>query len=157
MNRRGFLGGLLALAAPAVITTPGLLMPVSTWALSTYGPGGMLTTSMIVREFNRRLQNRVPAKINRGSEQSCVDFNVGAADMCLSLEAFAERFIDPATANLADHILNNGGALSVGMELMPVPGWDMSTDNRSGVFARAAHGYDIWNDRSVMRLDVPHS
>lgn len=28
MNRRGFLGGLLALAAPAIIRTPGLLMPV---------------------------------------------------------------------------------------------------------------------------------
>lgn len=30
MNRRGFLGGLLA--APAVITTSGLLMPVRAWA-----------------------------------------------------------------------------------------------------------------------------
>ena len=29
MNRRGFLGGLLA--APAVIVTPGLLMPVKAW------------------------------------------------------------------------------------------------------------------------------
>lgn len=28
MHRRGFLGGLLALAAPAIIRTPGLLMPV---------------------------------------------------------------------------------------------------------------------------------
>lgn len=28
MNRRGFLGGLLALAAPAIIRTPGLLMPI---------------------------------------------------------------------------------------------------------------------------------
>ena len=28
MNRRALLGGLLALAAPAVIRTPGLLMPV---------------------------------------------------------------------------------------------------------------------------------
>jgi hypothetical protein len=28
MNRRGFLGGLVALAAPAIIRTPGLLMPV---------------------------------------------------------------------------------------------------------------------------------
>lgn len=30
MNRRGFLTGLLA--SPAVITTPGLLMPVKAWA-----------------------------------------------------------------------------------------------------------------------------
>ena len=28
MNRRGFLGGLLTLAAPAIIHTPGLLMPI---------------------------------------------------------------------------------------------------------------------------------
>lgn len=37
MNRRGFLGGLLAaVAAPAVITTPGLLMPVSTRIVRAY-------------------------------------------------------------------------------------------------------------------------
>ena len=29
MNRRGFIAGLLS--APAVITTPGLLMPVRAW------------------------------------------------------------------------------------------------------------------------------
>lgn len=28
LSRRGFIGGLIAVAAPAVITTPGLLMPV---------------------------------------------------------------------------------------------------------------------------------
>lgn len=32
MNRRGFLGGLIAaLSAPAIIRTPGLLMPVRKW------------------------------------------------------------------------------------------------------------------------------
>lgn len=35
MNRRGFLGGLLTLAAPAIIRTPGLLMPVRPLAFST--------------------------------------------------------------------------------------------------------------------------
>lgn len=35
MNRRGFLTGLLA--APAVITTPGLLMPVRAWAEPVLG------------------------------------------------------------------------------------------------------------------------
>ena len=28
MNRRGFLGGLIGLAAPTIIRTPGLLMPI---------------------------------------------------------------------------------------------------------------------------------
>jgi hypothetical protein len=36
MNRRGFLGGLLvSLAAPAIIRTPGLLMPVRKFRFST--------------------------------------------------------------------------------------------------------------------------
>ena len=45
LRRRGLLGGLLALAAPAIIRTPGLLMPVKPWIgdgvalLSTSHPG----------------------------------------------------------------------------------------------------------------------
>lgn len=41
MNRRGFLGALaVAAAAPAIIRTPGLLMPVRSWRPA--GPGPML-------------------------------------------------------------------------------------------------------------------
>jgi hypothetical protein len=39
MNRRGFLGALaVAAAAPAIIRTPGLLMPVRSWRPADPGP-----------------------------------------------------------------------------------------------------------------------
>lgn len=157
MNRRGFIGGLLsALAAPAVVRS-GLLMPVSTFALPIYGPGGVLTPMMIAAEFNQRLQSRVSAAVNRGVRQSHVDFTAGATDLRMSLQEFGERFLAPSVAALADCI--GQGELSVGM--MPIPAFipmvDCGLNERRGVFARAVHAYDVWNDAMTMRLDVMHS
>lgn len=160
MNRRGFLGGLLALAAPAVITTPGLLMPVSTWALPTYGPGGVLTHEMIAREFNRKLQSRVPVSVNHGQNVSGVSFQFTRRDLELCMEEFAERYLAPAAASTAGSI--GDGSLSVGMLLMPPWGNSHLSVNdgvgeHRGVMARALSHYDAACDGTMMRLDVLHS
>jgi hypothetical protein len=62
LRRRGFLGGLAALAAPAIIRTPGLLMPVR--ALVLAGPlpmtrpvSSILTINQITCEAVRLWKN----------------------------------------------------------------------------------------------------
>ena len=56
MNRRGFLGGLLV--APAVIRTPGLLMPISrrfaTWE-GPWAPWGEMLTGPTLAEYAERI------------------------------------------------------------------------------------------------------
>lgn len=162
MNRRGFLTGSLAVvAAPAVITTPGLLMPVSTLALPTYGPGGILTPSMIAREFNRRLQRMVGAVVIPGTEwheQAGVDMKVADAEFALSLEDFSARYIAPAAASIASHIDHRGGKLSIGREMHHAAGaLGSAVDDRNGVFARVIHYDDIFNQHKALRLEVLHS
>lgn len=161
MNRRGFLGGLIAaIVAPAVITTPGLLMPISTLALPTYGPDGVLTPAMIAAEFNRRLQNQVPLTIIPGTEwheQANVDMNVSRQDLRLSLEDFTDRYLAPAAQVMANHINHRGGALSVGRIIGMPYACLAAIDDRNGVCARMVYAHDIFSDRMMMRLDVLHS
>lgn len=66
VNRRGFLTGLLA--APAVITTPGLLMPVRAWAEPVLGNPDFVAidwvlypnaSSTVVRSVNCPFKGRV--------------------------------------------------------------------------------------------------
>jgi|SRR5580700_4923208 hypothetical protein len=53
MNRRGFLGSLLAsLAAPAIIRTPGLLMPIRPLVTAT-GGHDFMTDKLIIRASER--------------------------------------------------------------------------------------------------------
>ena len=160
MNRRGFVTGFLAaLAAPAVITTPGLLMPVSTLAFPTYGPGGVLTPEMIAGEFSRILQGTLTRTVIPGTEnhkQSAATFEVGAADFKLSLEQFRERYLTVAAARTVDTI--GDGALCIGRIMQLPNGIDVAAQvERNGVFARAVYAYDIWDDAMKMRLDVLHS
>lgn len=49
MNRRGFLAGLLF--APAIIRTPGLLMPVKPLIVSRAAFNGLMTPEMVGREM----------------------------------------------------------------------------------------------------------
>jgi hypothetical protein len=161
MNRRGLLGGLLAtLAAPAIIRTPGLLMPVSTLALPVYGPSGVLTLAMIAREFNRRLQCRVPSEVNRGRKQTAVSFDVSRFDLQLSLGEFSERFLVPAAENVAKCV--GDGALAIGeMRMIPwgyyIDGPKLRPDEHRGVIVNAISGYSVGLDRQQVRLDVMHS
>lgn len=160
MNRRGFLGGMLAaLAAPAIIRTPGLLMPVSIFALPVYGPGGVLTDDMIAAECNRRLQRLVPAAVNRGVEQTGISFTVPHSHFRLSVDAFAERHLDPVVHHLAQVI--GPGALSVGMQMSCPWGVDVATNNRNGVFARLLRARDFYpgvpSGHHQLRLDVMHT
>jgi hypothetical protein len=160
MERRGFLGGVMAtLAAPAVIR-PGLLMPVSTLAFPIYGPGGFLTHSMIAREFNRRLQGMVRSGLvgNTASGQSSVDVTITAYDMTCSIEDFALRYIDPAARSIAAHLNAKGSKLSIG-QILPIPhGIEAgAVDDRNGVIARAITAYDLFTDTQRLRFDVRHS
>lgn len=159
MNRRGFLGGLLALAAPAVITTPGLLMPVSTFALPTYGRGGILTPDMIGREFSRILQGMVTRKVIPGTEdhkQTGVSFPLNSHDLTLSMEDFAKRHLLPAAAMACENV--GDGSLSIGRIMeMPEHLITGAMVERNGVFARAVIAYDIFEDTTKMRLDVLHT
>lgn len=59
MNRRGFLGGLFALAAPAVIRMPGLLMPIRPIIMPPMRINGLLTPSMITHEALRLLERNL--------------------------------------------------------------------------------------------------
>lgn len=158
MNRRGFLGGLLAaIAAPAVITTPGLLMPVSTLALPTYGPGGgLLTPEMISAEFNRQMRSQVASGFTNSSKQSFVEICFTSQELTLSLEEYSDRYLRPAAAQLKKTI--GRGRLALGATLSPANGVDFQgLHTVSGVSTRMVRTYDIWNDRYPMRLDVLHS
>jgi hypothetical protein len=160
MDRRGFVGSLIgALAAPALIR-PGLLMRVSTLALPTYGPGGLLTMGMIAAEFNRRLQRAVPSEISHANSLSRVEFNFDKRDLTLSLEDYGERYLAPAAAGIGADLNEQGAALSIGVQFPPVWGVDnCAVNDRGGVSARAMT-WDrpyIGKDRVVMTLDVLHS
>ena len=165
MNRRGFLGGLLAvIAAPAVITTPGLLMPVSTLALPTYGPGGMLTPEMIAADFNRRLRSELPVKfapISKVSgmplyKQSGVNFEMPVQHLTLSLEEFGERYLAPAVG--AIRLTVGNGRLAQGAQFVLMPNVDFQAiHDAGGVSSRILRNYNLWDDRVETRLDVLHS
>lgn len=161
MNRRGFLGGLIAaIAAPAVITTPGLLMPVSTLAFPTYGPGnGMLTPEMIAAEFNRKMRSRVPSGFASTVVQSHVDVHFPSQDMLLSLEEFSDRYIAPSVAALTQTI--GAGRLALGHTIGHLQNakfaYFSAVHSAAGVSTRAVRAYDIWTDSMPMRMDVLHS
>jgi hypothetical protein len=163
LRRRGLLAGLAGLfVAPAVITTPGLLMPVSVKAFPTYGPnGGKLTLDMIAEYFNRsiRAYREIEAQFG-GNEQSNVDMLFDCRDLTLSLQDFAGRYIHPATTALVNHIERRGGRLAKGASIeMPrtFSGVEAVLANMGGVEVRAIRGYDIGTDSLRLRLDVRHS
>lgn len=159
LKRRGLLAGLFA---PVVITTPGLLMPVSTLAFPTYGPnGGLLTHSMIAREFNRRLQAMVRAGFVPGGsplQQSNVDMEISTMQLTLSMEMFSKRYIEPAASIIARQISENGGNLAIGAALPEPPGADYCAfSEKNGVMTRVVSAYDISIDARMLRFDVLHS
>lgn len=79
-SRRGFLGrvALVGLAAPAVITTPGLLMRVRSLFLPT--------TSLII------------------STQAHVDFSFTDEEFKPTLDEFASRYLDPLVKQLHEKL-----------------------------------------------------
>ncbi len=77
MNRRGFLTGLLA--SPAVITTPGLLMPVKAWSETwpvVIGWDRSRQSSSAVRIVNCRFSGRESFQVVRfpGTSEIIRDF-----------------------------------------------------------------------------------
>ena len=159
LRRRGLLAGLFV--DPAIITTPGLLMPVSVKAFPTYGRDGLLTLDMIAEYFNRsiRAYREVEAQFG-GNEQSNVDMLFDCRDLRLSLGDFADRYIHPATAALVNHIERRGGRLAKGASIekpQTVNGLEAALANMGGVEVRALRGYDIGTDSLRLRLDVRHS
>jgi hypothetical protein len=158
MRRRSFLGGLFA--APAVITTPGLLMPVSTLALPTHGPKGIITPEMIAREFNRRLQAMVGTGFvsSDAIQQGTVDLKIPPKQLMLSMEQFSGRYIAPAAEMIASTVNKRGGTLAIGAELSVPHGIDnYAFSDRNGIQTRVLSVYSIGYDAQMLCFDVRHS
>jgi hypothetical protein len=166
MNRRGFILGLsAALAAPNVVRA-GSLMPIS--ATDTYPIGGILTPSMIAREMAgimarglRRHNDCVafrgipPKQFGTLMSQHFVDMAMGPADLTLSKQAYAERFLLPA-ANVLIGSIGRDRTITVDAPKLPHPasGIVAAAHTASDVGVRFVAGQDVWNDRSTARFDI---
>lgn len=150
MRRRGFLRGLLA--APVVITTPGLLMPVVAHPL-IWGPNGILTVEMIGRETARLLARSCSGALIAPRNQASVDLQYSTQDLTLPLQKFSERYCAPAAAALQKAIGLRRIALNVSFPLPPgIP--LVSRSNYKGTEVRFICDYDPWNDVMRHRFDV---
>ena len=151
MNRRGFLRGLLA--APVVITTPGLLMPVVAPRPLIWGPNKILTHEMIGQETARLLARSCSGALIAPQNQASVDLQFSAQDLTLPLQEFSEKYCAPAAAVLQKAIGPGRIALNVSP---PLPkGIDLAaTGNHKGTEVRFVSDYDIWNDIMRHRFDV---
>jgi len=69
LRRRGFLSGLTALAAPAIIRTPGLLMPVSSGPFLSFNQEmGLLSFDEIVAWLERMAQQSLMEALSSSSQ-----------------------------------------------------------------------------------------
>lgn len=162
-TRRGFIGGLSALfAAPALVRAESL-MPIS--ALETYGPGGMLTPSMLAAEAARLWRERLRTRglgfvpyvedhgdlMNADTQVAC-DFSHGTQDLMLSLQSFSARWLRPSAYALADAAPLN---VQIAPRHMGQPrGLGFCEIVTVGGTVRLFRSYDINRDQMITRLDT---
>ena len=128
LKRRSFLGGFAAaLATPAIIRTPALLMP-----LSVRPP----TFQEIVEEFNRILQWNVGRQAKaadlvapRDVGQMHIDMIIAATDLRLPLHEIASRYLVPAASVMARNLTGKQLSLchSNCLSMLTPPLWLRST------------------------------
>lgn len=155
ITRRGLIGIFAAACAPALIRTPGLLMPIRN--IETFGPSGLLTPKMIANEMARQLTLRGVGPISGtlavdGATQSLVSFVDNPLDLAKSLEQYVEAYLRPAAAGLARVVGKTGQA-----PLEPSGVEDTAIGECCGVAVRYVRAYDINEDSMRSRFDVMHS
>lgn len=148
-TRRGFLGGLAAVALAPAIIRPGLLMrinPVLAIApLGVYITAQMIATAMVQELYkcgSRRAIMLTP-------KQSCVTLEIPAQSRTLSMDHFIAQHVRPAAMKLAASCPKIGGPLEV-----PRGVHEAAVAVSGGFGVRYIQDYDIYNDRMLSRFDI---
>lgn len=176
-SRRGFLGFLLA--APAIVTAANV-MPVKMLPSVLQGEflpelldpaavsEGLLTPSIIAREFARIVAQNLQRKGTRVQESSIfasvgvvqqkhVDFQYSSRDRALSLDDFRTRLIEPAADKMAEAITRDAAVIRTQRLNLPLGIFEAARESVNGVESRFVSDYDIAVDEMISRFDISYS
>lgn len=176
-SRRGFLGFLLA--APAIVTAANI-MPVKVLPSVLQGEflpellepatvsEGLLTPSIIAREFARIVAQNLQRKGTRVEESSIfasvgvvqqkhVDFRYFSQDRKLSLDDFRTRLIEPAATTMADSIASDAAVIRTRKMDLPLDIFEAARESVNGVESRFVSDYNITVDEMISRFDISYS
>ncbi len=145
-SRRGFLGLLAAAAvAPAIIRTPGLLMPIKPSLVPARVT--ILTPAMIAKEFARQLWNN--------GSRSITD-PVLKADL---IQSHVDMIDAPTSENIriAASIMSSRAKTIALAPMLPVGALAAAYETYEGVSVRYLADYNVREDMIVHRFDVLHT
>ena len=154
LSRRGVLGGLAGLlAVPAIIRTPGLLMPVKQPVVLSSGP---ITAEMIAREASWMLGSplgQTPFYGFAPITQSYVNFDTNEKDLALSMEDFSRRILRPVIGALQQHMGQNNAKIVASNLELPKGVVDAAMVNN----VRVVVAYCLSMDKVSTQIDVLHT
>lgn len=146
LSRRKALAGLFL--APAIIRTPGLLMPIKP---SLVAPLGLyITAAMIAQEFAQEMYRAGSRRaIMPHFTQKHVDLLLSSSDRRLPMKEFVEKHLRPAAMALSAQARGVGGPLDL------PKGIDEGALAVAGGFGvRFVSFYDPETDSKICRFDV---